>query len=498
MASEELNLKYWSESSKGYQQHIKKELGNYKRDFWSDLVLNYAPRKDKLKILDIGTGPGFFTITFTKAGHDAIGVDCTPEMLDVARANADAEGVNPEFKLMNANKIDFEDNTFDLIVNRNVTWTIPDMYDCYKEWRRVLAPGGKIIVFDANWYANHFDPEKNRIMREGIKEEIRKGGPLSHHSDFHVRDPYWEERPMIGTPRPEWDKNMLHKLKYWNIRTFEDIFKGTPMEKDVSKSSSITPMFMIIAEKPYPEEEDLWMMNEYWNGISPCLAVRDSKLIESGAADRYVEEIISPLPSDKNLSVLDIGTGCGPLAISLLKKGYDVVGLDSAEFMLEEAETCSRENDVNPKFVHGYIEKMPFEDATFDAVIGRNVVWLLPCPEKAFEEIHRVLRPSGKFIYSDGEWIRSIAEWEGMNPSSSDFPCEMKRDLGFGGVDVIDGIYSRLPLTAAYRPEWDRKELEKKGFLIDMVIEDFHDPLISDQERKVLGKSFIISAHKTG
>ena len=45
----------------------------------------------------------------------------------------------------------FDDNSFDCIISRNVTWTLLDTKQSYQEWLRVLRPGGKILIFDANW-----------------------------------------------------------------------------------------------------------------------------------------------------------------------------------------------------------------------------------------------------------------------------------------------------------------------------------------------------------
>ena len=47
------------------------------------------------------------------------------------------------------------DNTFDMIVSRNVTWNLEHPDRAYYEWMRVLKPGGVLLNFDANWY-HHF------------------------------------------------------------------------------------------------------------------------------------------------------------------------------------------------------------------------------------------------------------------------------------------------------------------------------------------------------
>ena len=46
----------------------------------------------------------------------------------------------------------FADNTFDMIVSRNVTWNLEHPDRAYYEWMRVLKPGGVLLNFDASWY----------------------------------------------------------------------------------------------------------------------------------------------------------------------------------------------------------------------------------------------------------------------------------------------------------------------------------------------------------
>ncbi len=51
-------------------------------------------------------------------------------------------------------------NSFDVIVTRNVTWNLPRPDLAYKEWLRVLKPGGVLYNFDADWYGHLYNEEK--------------------------------------------------------------------------------------------------------------------------------------------------------------------------------------------------------------------------------------------------------------------------------------------------------------------------------------------------
>lgn len=53
---------YWKDRSTSYSVQNVDEMNNWKRDAWRNLILQYAPKKEILRVLDVGTGPGFFAM----------------------------------------------------------------------------------------------------------------------------------------------------------------------------------------------------------------------------------------------------------------------------------------------------------------------------------------------------------------------------------------------------------------------------------------------------
>jgi len=106
-----------------------------------------------------------------------------------------------------------------------------------------------------------------------------------------------------------------------------------------------------------------------------------------------------------NSKVLDVGTGTGLLAIGLAKRipGVEVIGLDLSDVVLELARDNVQKSEglLRVSFEKGDAEDMPFEDGTFDLVISSNTLHLIKSPTKMFNEIHRVLKPKGRFFISD-------------------------------------------------------------------------------------------------
>ncbi|MEO8398200.1 MAG: methyltransferase domain-containing protein [Ignavibacteriaceae bacterium] len=103
--------------------------------------------------------------------------------------------------------------------------------------------------------------------------------------------------------------------------------------------------------------------------------------------------------------VLDLGSGSGmDVFVAAIKVGTSghVSGADMTDEQLEKSERLRKENNIeNVSFHKSYIEKLPFSDASFDAVISNGVINLCTDKEKVFAEVGRVLKPKGRMAIAD-------------------------------------------------------------------------------------------------
>ena len=108
---------------------------------------------DPIDALDIGCGTGFLALQLARLGHRVVGIDAAQEMLALARAKATRDGLfySATFDQADAERLPFEAGVFDLVVERHVLWTLPQPTAALVEWRRVMRPGGRLVLIEGDW-----------------------------------------------------------------------------------------------------------------------------------------------------------------------------------------------------------------------------------------------------------------------------------------------------------------------------------------------------------
>jgi ubiquinone/menaquinone biosynthesis C-methylase UbiE len=115
-----------------------------------------------------------------------------------------------------------------------------------------------------------------------------------------------------------------------------------------------------------------------------------------------LEMVEGTVPRSSN--VLDVGCGTGDMAAKLIRRGYEVWGLDIAEPMIRHA----RDRCASDRFQVGDIEHIPFADNTFDTAVCLGTIEYLDTDERALREIWRVLKPGGRAVLSTSNAISPL------------------------------------------------------------------------------------------
>lgn len=456
--------KRWS-NGEGYNRYISAELKSFRKNAWKHQIGQHLGGREGLEILDVGTGPGFFSCILSEEGHHVTGIDSSAGMLEKAEENARMLGVKPSFRKMDVNHLEFSDGTFDVVVMRNVTWTLEHPETVYAEFKRVLKENGMLLIYDANWHMHFYDPEKMERVREREQRYFEKYGRREVVSGGDLE--YFESAPLTRIMRPDWDRKTLENLGM-QVQTTEDVgrFVYEEWEKDLYGES---PLFEICAVRgTQPEtEKNMW---RYWQNRAESFGF-DS---DGDAIGKIQERFGRYLPKERS-KVLDIGTGTGIISLAISMMGHDVTAVDLCSNMIEKAKQNAEKYGQKIQFVCTAADELPFADNTFDVIVSRNVTWVLPEPEKAFRNWSRVLKPGGMLIYQDANHYYYLFHEEdrknreritAINGTPHGQDKEGKHDYS-----LCDDTALQLPMSRLDRPgEWDEIQLPALGF--DIIHEE--------------------------
>ncbi len=95
------------------------------------------------KILDVGCGPGWIAVQYAKGGADVCAIDLTLRAVELTKAFLRLRGLNATVSEGNAERLQFADNSFDLVVSSGALHHTPDTPRAIRECHRVLKPGGR-------------------------------------------------------------------------------------------------------------------------------------------------------------------------------------------------------------------------------------------------------------------------------------------------------------------------------------------------------------------
>ncbi len=212
---------YWDRRAAGYSAKTRQDLAE--ADAWYARLqpwLTSPGNTTRMKILDIGCGPGFFSLLLAGLGHDLTAFDYSPDMLAEAAANARRYHLSLTLQQGDAQDLPFADESFDLVVSRNLTWNIPHPHQAYAEWLRVLKKGAHLVNFDANHYRylynDIYTEEQQRLNAISHTPQMMQGVDPSCMEDIA------RNLPLSRMDRPAWDTETLALLGAADITVTEE------------------------------------------------------------------------------------------------------------------------------------------------------------------------------------------------------------------------------------------------------------------------------------
>lgn len=153
---------YWDGRSKTFErlQGIRTRL---QKQAWLGALSREIGDGSK-SVLDVGTGTGFLALLVAQLGHRVKGLDLSPGMVEQARRNAAERDLAAVFEVGDAEILPEPDASYDVLMNRNVLWTLPRPEKALADWKRVLKPGGTLLVVDGDWFDDRLSFRVQRFL----------------------------------------------------------------------------------------------------------------------------------------------------------------------------------------------------------------------------------------------------------------------------------------------------------------------------------------------
>ena len=156
---------------------------------------------------------------------------------------------------------------------------------------------------------------------------------------------------------------------------------------------------------------------------------------------------------------LDVGCGSGFMSLILAELGCDVTAVDFSRDMLDEAKrNAARAGAASIEFVQADVQRLAFEEGSFDMAVSRNVLWVLPDAAAAYAGAFRALRPGGVLVAFDANYGSAFNAAAAAGPRARASHPKARTSCASGNAIVAD-----LPVTRAKRPAWDLAELLDLG-----------------------------------
>ncbi|WP_410104910.1 class I SAM-dependent methyltransferase [Sutterella wadsworthensis] len=231
---------YWSIRARAFADQRLRELDSPKARRWLEEIVPKLPESadnKPLRVLDVGAGTGFFTFLLSPLGYEVVGIDLTPAMIAQAKELARHLNISAEFFVMDAEAPSFAPGSFDAVISRNLTWTLPNLERAYRAWAKLLRPGGVLINFDADYCREHC----GELPKLHAHKDISPACWREYEAIKH------ELQPGQGV-RPHWDAVLLREAGFADIQFDHGVWQR--IYSEIDEFFNPTPIFVLSARLP--------------------------------------------------------------------------------------------------------------------------------------------------------------------------------------------------------------------------------------------------------
>ena len=242
--------KAWSADSADYDNLIQKQLRNQKNvEHWQSELKSVLGEKP-LRVLDVGCGPGFFSVILARLGHSVTSVDGAEGMVECALRNAKKEGLNVDVYLGDAILLEREkEESFDAIVSRDVIWTLYNPEAAFRRWKSLLKEDGKIVIYDGDYRRDRSSLRYGFLKLISSVIAFFAEGPRRRKRHHDTDKNGFGQLPMIFHQRPQKDRELLLQAEFEKVETASDRYRNSPGHIEFWKYGYQGKKFRVIAYK---------------------------------------------------------------------------------------------------------------------------------------------------------------------------------------------------------------------------------------------------------
>ncbi|MBB3018995.1 ubiquinone/menaquinone biosynthesis C-methylase UbiE [Microvirga lupini] len=147
-------------------------------------------------------------------------------------------------------------------------------------------------------------------------------------------------------------------------------------------------------------------IRDYWSARAATFDEQVGHEIFSEAErDAWRDLFLRHLGPGEGRRALDLASGTGVISHLLHGLGFSVTGLDWSEAMLNQARAKAARRGADIRFVMGDAERTLEQPGSYDVLVTRHLVWTLVDPKAAFREWHSLLKPGGRLLIVDGDFV---------------------------------------------------------------------------------------------
>jgi SAM-dependent methyltransferase len=200
------------------------------------------------RVLDVAAGNGNATLAAARRWCDVVSSDYVPALLERARIRASAEGLPVQFEQADAENLQYDDASFDVVMSTFGVMFTPDQEKAAAEMARVCKPGGRIGL--ANWTPSSLVGELFKLMGRYLPPPAGVKSPALWGTEEHLRDLFGEQIDSIEIERKHFVfryRNAAHWLEVF--RTFYGPMHKAFAALDADKQASLAADLIALAEK---------------------------------------------------------------------------------------------------------------------------------------------------------------------------------------------------------------------------------------------------------